>query len=312
MISMNITTKPTLIAIPDGASLLDVLAARHRAAWDKTQHGRAEWIEGTLELAAVLAEERKAIPADQEYSRWLERHGLAELSKDDRYGLKAIAADPDAAKQVMESDKTISWVIIGRLMRVRNNSTPQRRGETPKKRSKSERQIIERVLNLHCERGFSYDQTAAELGLTKGQVAGIVHRNRNNGKAEVAAVRPAPRPISSLDSKTLTREQVDPDFEGDAVQFAAKYGHVLLHTKEQLEEHKRQEDLMTWLAAISDLERTVRTFIKAEAPDQNTLRHWLTKPGKAEKLGARLTLIESAWQSIAPCLDIVRSQEKSP
>jgi hypothetical protein len=109
--------------------------------------------------------------------------------------------------------------------------------------------------------------------------------------------------------KALTREQVDPDFVGTALEFSTKYGHVNLQTKQQIEHHKNQDALTAWLAAVSDLEKAARAF-NAGSPDQDTLRKWLAKPGKAEKLGAWLTTIEAAYQNIAPFLDLVRSRGK--
>jgi hypothetical protein len=292
---MNTANKLALVAVADSASPLDVLAARHRAAWDRTQRGRQEWIEGTLELAAVLAEERKLLPADQDYSRWLERNGFAKISKDNRSGLKAIAADPVAARQVMETDNTISWELIGRQLRTRTNPKP--RPAPGKRKSKTERQLIDKVLNMHCTRGFSYDDTAEELGLTRNQVAGIVFRNGNTNN------KPAPPPPKrwegpGLDSKTLTRKQVDPDFKGSELEFTTKYGHVLLHTKAEVDENKRQEVLRVWLAAVSDHQQSARALTNAAAPDPDTLRQWLAKPGKAERLRGWPTAIEAAYQHL--------------
>jgi len=295
-------TKPTLVAVADGASPLDVLAARHRAAWDKTQHGRAEWIEGTLELAAVLAEERKLMPDHREFSRWLERNGLASISHQDRAALIGMASDLVATREMLEKSTRSSWREIWQHERPATfTGTGKGRPAPGKRKSKTERQLIEKVLNLHCTRGFSYDETAAELGLTKGQVAGIVFRNGNTNNKP-----PAPPPKRwegpGLDSKSLTREQVDPDFKGDAVQFATKYGHVLLHTKAEIEENKRQEILRVWLAAVTDHQQSARALANAQAPDPDTLRQWLTKPGKAERLQAWLVAIETAYHSIVPCL----------
>jgi hypothetical protein len=305
---MKAATRPTLIPVAEGASPLDVLAVRHRAAWDKTQHGRQEWIEGTLELAAVLAEERKAIPADQAFCSWLERNGLDKKpSHQDRAALIGMATDFAVTREVLEKTDRSSWRHIWENeLRKRFTHVGKPRPAT-KKRSKAERQIIEKVLDLHCKRGWTYDETAEELGLTRGKVAGIVNRNGNASKPEAP---PPPKPREFTGLKTLTREQVDPDFTGTDLQFRTKYGHVCLHTKEQLEEHKRQEILTAWLAAVSDLDRAARAFT-AEAPDQNTLSQWLAKPGKAERLGAWLTTIETAYRNIAPLVDLVRSQKKT-
>src|SRR5262249_12494701 len=61
---------------------------------------------------------------------------------------------------------------------------------------------------------------------------------------------PAPKPMRQLSEMFLTPEQVDPDFKGTSLEFTAKYGHVLLHTKAQREETKRQEGLQAWLGTM--------------------------------------------------------------
>jgi hypothetical protein len=306
---MTTTNKPTLIAVADGASPLDVLAARHRVAWDRTQRGRQEWIEGTLELAAVLAEERRLLPDNQDFSRWLERNGLAKISAHDRIALIGMAKDLVVTREVLESTSNTSWEYIWKNgLKERVGSSPKTHQTPEKRKSKTERQLIEKVLNLNG-RGFTYDETAAELGLTKGQVAGIVFRNGNT-KNKPPAPPPPPREYKGLDSKTLTREQVDPDFKGDAVQFATKYGHVLLHTKSEIEENKRQEILRIWLAAVTSHQQTGRALAIAEAPDPETLRQWLAKPGKAERLRAWLTTVETAYRNIALGLELLNENDK--
>ena len=306
---MSIATKPILIAVAEGASSLDILAARHRAAWDKTQHGRAEWIEGTLELAAVLAEERKLLPDHREFSRWLERNGLAEIDPHARIALIGMAKDLVATRKMLETNDYSSWEYIWKSkLKTTLRSSPKGEPAPAKRKSKLEGQLIEKVLKLHCDQGHSYKETAEELGLTIGKVASMVRRFSNTRQ-------PGPPPMTMKQFtglKTLTREQVDPDFKGTELQFRTKYGHVPLHTKEQIEENKRQEELATWLAAVSDLEQAARALVNAKTPDQNTLRQYLAKPGKAERLNGRLTLIENAWFSgVAHYLDLIRSQQKS-
>ena len=82
----------------------------------------------------------------------------------------------------------------------------------------------------------------------------------------------------------LTPEQVDPDFKGTALSFATKYGHVPLHTKDQLEDNKRQQVLTAWIGAIAEHARTARTLLTTPAPDAETLAEWKGKAGKGEKL----------------------------
>jgi hypothetical protein len=74
-------------------------------------------------------------------------------------------------------------------------------------------------------------------------------------------------------------------FKGTSVEFATKYGHVNLHTKDQIEHHKRQETLSAWLGAMADHQRTARALLVATAAlDPVVIQEWRCKPGKAEKL----------------------------
>jgi hypothetical protein len=290
-----------LFVVADDASAEDVLVERHRAAWDKTQrgrqeqiHGRQEWIEGTLELAVVLAEERKLLSADQDFSRWLKKKGLAEIEKNDRAALINMAADLGAARKMLEKTQRASWQEIWR--HERQTWFPESRKPrqaTNKRKSKADRQILDKIMDLSV-RGFTHAQIAEDIGLTKDQVSGLIRRH-----GKTSAPTPPPKRYydgyKGLDSKTLTREQVDPDFKGDAVQFASRYGHVLLHTKAELEEHKQQEVLRIWLAAIVDHQQSAKVLAAAELPNPDTLQAWLVKVGKADKLRTWLASIETAY-----------------
>jgi hypothetical protein len=91
---------------------MDVLANRIRAAYKRATHSREEWIEGTLELAAALAEARGRFPADRQFSHWLVDADLQDISHQDRAALIAMAADPPTARQVLEETKRSSWQLV--------------------------------------------------------------------------------------------------------------------------------------------------------------------------------------------------------
>jgi hypothetical protein len=50
---------------------LDMLVERIRVSHERTEHGRHEWIEGTLELAAALAEARDRLPSNSAFAACL-------------------------------------------------------------------------------------------------------------------------------------------------------------------------------------------------------------------------------------------------
>jgi hypothetical protein len=59
------------VTVPEGGTEIDMLAERYRAAFTKMDGGRAQWIEGTLELAVAwhlgkTAKARKSHP----YQNW--------------------------------------------------------------------------------------------------------------------------------------------------------------------------------------------------------------------------------------------------
>lgn len=106
----------TLIAVPEGGDALDVLATRYRAAFDKVKVGRTQWLEGTLELAAVILEARELIPANTNYSRWITRNQLEHLSPNDQLALRKFAEiyrkDPSAAHKLLADNLGLSWRVI--------------------------------------------------------------------------------------------------------------------------------------------------------------------------------------------------------
>ena len=126
----------TLVSVPEGGTTLDVLAQRCRAAFDKMQGGRAQWIEGTLELAAVVAEarERPELASNAAFSRWLYQHGLNYLSPNDRVALLGFCRDPKTSREMLEQSNSTSWRVIWENRAKRSQAAPikndkSRRGE---------------------------------------------------------------------------------------------------------------------------------------------------------------------------------------
>lgn len=112
----------------------DQLAKTIIKAWDRCQHGRAEWIEGTLELGAALLEGRDRM-GNIEFGVWLERHELNFLNKNDRASLIEMARAPDVLRLVLEETKRTSYQYIRneefRLPYVRNTETIENTSTVP-------------------------------------------------------------------------------------------------------------------------------------------------------------------------------------
>ena len=92
---------------------------------------------------------------------------------------------------------------------------------------------------------------------------------------------------------------MDPDFKGTSLEFRTKYGHVNLHTKEEIEHHKQQEALMSWLGTITDFEKAGWAMLSALAAVQpETIKKWASKPAKADKLRVWCDNIQVACEAI--------------
>src|SRR5262245_24821921 len=94
--------------------------------------------EGTLELAAVLADERKLMPDHREFSRWLERNGLAKIDAHDRAALIGMAADLVTAREMLNKTQRTSWREIWRNERPATFDSPAKGRQAPAKRKSAE------------------------------------------------------------------------------------------------------------------------------------------------------------------------------
>lgn len=250
---------PTLVVVPENGTALDVLVERYRVAFDKVKGGREQWIEGTLELAVVVAEARERFRANQDFSRWIERNGLKTISKNDLSALNNFAKDLTTARIILEQSRSISWEQIWR--------------DRPQKRVTESRNTQPRSVSRRSRR--------------ERRIPDVMREDNPL----------PPRPAVNL--KGLTREQVDPDFKGTHLEFVTKYGHVNLHTKDQIEQTKRQEALAAWLGAVADHERTGRAMLAALADvDPAAICEWISKPAKAEKLQGWRNSVQVACDAI--------------
>jgi hypothetical protein len=233
------------------------LVARHKAAWDRVHRGRKEWIEGTIDLATVIAEEWALTGSNQKYSHWLERNGLAEITRHARSALIGMAKDLTVTREVLEKTDRTSWEYIWRF-------------EHPN--YKQHGHVGTRMPYIR-QTGTQAPRSETKRPMTKAEY-----------------LRTTLKPLT-----TLTREQVDPDFQGTDIQFAAQYGHVCLQPKTEIEEGKKQDVLNTWLAAVSEAQRALLVLANTALPDLDTLKDWLTKPNKADKLQAWAANIEAGY-----------------
>jgi hypothetical protein len=259
--------------------------------------GRTQWIEGTLELAVVVAEARNEMPDHHGFSRWLQRHGLEQIHPNDRSALVGFSKDLTVARSLLENSKSISWRVIwenrpkqanAALTKIGRGRISPRSQHDASGASKRRRNTIPDVMREDHVPG------------TRSRSEPLPSRRRQRPAPEIMQEK-QPAPVrKGVILKGLTREQVDPDFKGTSIEFATKYGHVNLKTKQQIEQTKRQEELMAWIGLVSDHERTARVLLAATV-DPDTLRQWMSKPAKAEKLRTWLSNIERACESLRKC-----------
>ena len=99
---------------------MNVLADKIRAAYERTENGKQEWIEGTLELGALLVEARSRFPAHQQFSLWLTEHRLNFLGENDQASLISMAAEPNILRDVLtEQSDVLHPITIWRKCRSR-------------------------------------------------------------------------------------------------------------------------------------------------------------------------------------------------
>lgn len=238
------------------------LVERYRTIIDKIHGGRAQWIEGTLELAVFMREARIDYPDHSAFSRWLECNGLQVVSKDNRTALLWMADNLVEARELLTQTTFKSWDSIYRT----------RPNRALRKNTKG----------------------------TKSHPSGAAGRKRAKRIPDVMQDDYVPpERTGGFKLKALTREQVDPDFKGTPLEFATKYGHVNLHTKDEIEYHKQQEALSAWLSAVNDFYHSATVVVsKLNMLDTATLREWKAKPGKAAKLQAWRDYCELACKKL--------------
>jgi hypothetical protein len=279
------------VVIPMAQGKDELLAERYRVAVAKQDGGREQWIEGTLERAEVMLELRTTYPDHRAFSLWLSRHRFSEINKNDRTALLWMAANPEAARSLMEKSDSISPTVM-----YRNMPEKMRKDTLPKN-----------VKGVNC----SSSRPSGALQRKRAMTIPTVMRDdykpgssprpdEQKRKYHKWSDKTTERPLPIL--KGLTPEQVDPDFTGNRGEFIQKYGLVNLYTKEQLEARQLEDELTAWLGLVSDCAKTAKT-LSAATVDPATLQQWLLKPGKSVKLHGWFAEIEQAYEKMLKIQD---------
>jgi len=106
-----------------GHNNLDFIKRRIEAGHRRAEKGGAEWIEGSLEVAAGLLEGRDAMPANLAFKDWLIQNGLNFYHKNDRAALINLAADLALMRTVLTETDSTSYRLIWQQNKARFPNT---------------------------------------------------------------------------------------------------------------------------------------------------------------------------------------------
>jgi hypothetical protein len=243
---------------------LEKLAERYRAAFDRTKQGRAEWIKGTMELAAVVLEARKLMPSNAEFGNWLAKNGLDDIAPNDRSALLGFAKHPDEMRLILERTTRFSWQHIWM-------------DETPKEWKELRLTQMSKTTS-----SLSYNpkkKAAIRRGAIAERQAEVLRKNKE---------------FVSGTLKGLTAEEIgEPELANDPRMLREKYGPVRILTKTQVEENASIDRIQDWIKLAKDAQR----FAAAEIPED--LYEWAERPGKRQKLERWLAALEPVAGIIA-------------
>ena len=88
---------------------MNVLADKIRSAFHRIERSRFEWIEGTLELAVLLAEARARFTSNAQFSHWIVEAELEGINYSDRAALIKMATNLQLTRTVLEETQRSSW-----------------------------------------------------------------------------------------------------------------------------------------------------------------------------------------------------------
>jgi hypothetical protein len=111
----QVTVSTDTATTTDTAVVTDILTTigqRFIAGHVRAGRGVQEWVEGSLEMAAALAEARDRFLSDNEFSDWLAGQGHNLVSKNDRAALINLGRDIHTARKVLEETESQSYRLI--------------------------------------------------------------------------------------------------------------------------------------------------------------------------------------------------------
>jgi hypothetical protein len=93
---------------------LEQIGRRIDEAYEQTQRGRQQWIEGTLKLASALADARDHFPSNNAFGVWIAENGHNHIGDHDRAALINMASPIaiDITRIVLHDTMRTSWRLI--------------------------------------------------------------------------------------------------------------------------------------------------------------------------------------------------------
>jgi hypothetical protein len=122
--------------------------------------------------------------------------------------------------------------------------------------------------------------------------------------------------LPNLRDVCLTPEQVDPELADKPFEFAAKYGFVNLHTKEQVESDKDKTAFSQWIGAMKKLRVPLKELLNIRPFSQCNITSWIKRANDPSKYAVRyaemeemLNLIKQAAASVASHIEWLPTQK---
>jgi len=223
----------------DGSETLDDLAVRIKEGHVRAVKGGAEWVEGSLEVAAALYEARERHHADINFSQWLRKNNLI-YKPHDRTALIDLGSDSVLARTILTETNSRSYELIWRQNKQRfaNARKPARR-----KRSSTPRH------SGTCHRAMKLgEETLAKLKGTSldraDELDELVVLNRG---AELGKLTPT------------VQKLVDEAASGEIVSALTVAGR---HKAPSLIEAWKKRMVHAWTAASDDEQNELMEFLK--------------------------------------------------
>ena len=119
-----------------------------------------------------------------------------------------------------------------------------------------------------------------------------------------------PRNMRPLKELGLTPEQVDPELADNPFEFARRYGHVNLFTKDQIKEDREKTVFGQWIGVIKDLKRPLEELLKIPEFSEARLEAWLNRTSDPVKYAERLAWLQRILNTIEQAAESVTKHIK--